>query len=87
MSATDGACGRVEGRGILFDRDAPCETKLESFVARESMFAVERERLERVALTGRTEWMFALGRLEKAVRRAEYRVSDVTRREGEDNEN
>lgn len=83
MSATDGACGRVEGRGILFDREAPCETKLQSFAVCESKLAVDREKLERVALTGRMVWTFALGRLEKMARRVVYKVSDVTRREGE----
>ena len=42
MSATDGVCGRVEGRGILFDREVPCEMKLASFAVRESKFAVDR---------------------------------------------
>jgi hypothetical protein len=52
ISATDGVCGSVEGRGILFDREAPCETKLASFVVRESKLAIERAKLVRVALTG-----------------------------------
>lgn len=55
MSATDGACGRVEGRGILFDRDTPCETKLQSFAVRELKLADDREKLDSVALTGRIE--------------------------------
>ena len=52
MSLTDGAWGKVEGRGILFDRDVPCERKLPSFAVCELAFAVEREKLESVALTG-----------------------------------
>jgi len=55
MSATDGVCGNIEGRGILFDREAPCETKLASFIVRESKLAVERAKLVRVAFTGRIE--------------------------------
>ena len=71
MSSTDGAWGRAEGRGILFDRDVPCERKLPSFAVCELTFAVEREKLESVALTGRIEWMFALRRSENVARRAE----------------
>jgi hypothetical protein len=65
-SATDGFCGRVDGRGILFDRDVPpMENILLSFLEDELMFAVDREMSERVPLTGWIEWMPALGRLEK----------------------
>lgn len=62
--ATDGACGRVEGRGILFDREAPCETKLQSFAVREPKFAVDREELKTFAYMGSTKWMLVPGRLE-----------------------
>lgn len=70
----------------MVDRDAPCEMKLQSFAIRELELAVDREKVERVELTGRIVWMFALMRLEKVARRAGYRLSDVTRREGEDGE-
>lgn len=63
--ATDGDCGRVEGRGILFDREAPCETKLQSFAVREPKPAVNGEELERFAWIGKTKWILAPGRLER----------------------
>lgn len=87
MSATDGACGSVEARGILFDREAPCETKLASFVVCKSKLAADRAKLVRVALTERIEWMFTLVRLGKVARRAGYSVSGVTRWKDEDDEN
>ena len=80
----DGACGRVEGRGILFDREAPCETKLQSFAVRESKLAADRGELKIFVLIGRTEWMLAPGRLEKVAHRAGHRVSEINRRKGGD---
>lgn len=65
-SATDGFCGRVDGRGILFDREVPpMENMLLSFLAGELISAVDREMSDRAPFTGRIECMPALGRLEK----------------------
>lgn len=55
-SATEGVCGSVEGRGILFDREVPpVEKILVSFLGGELMFIVEREMLDSTPLTGRIE--------------------------------
>jgi hypothetical protein len=43
-SATEGVCGKVEGRGILFDREVPpVEKMLASFRMGELMFMEEWE--------------------------------------------
>lgn len=79
MSSTGGACGSVEGRGILFDREVPCETKLQSFAVRKLKLVVDREKLESVVLGVRMERVSALGRSKKPTRRGECKVPEITR--------
>ena len=51
---------------MFFDLVAPFViNELQSFFSGKSLFAVEREMRERFPVTGRIEWMPALGRLEK----------------------
>jgi hypothetical protein len=54
-SVTEGVCGSVEGRGILFDLFPPVEYMLASFLMCELMFVADREMIETVPLTGRME--------------------------------
>ena len=55
-SATEGVCGSVDGRGILFDFEVPpIENILQSFLLGECVFAIDRQMLERAPLTGRME--------------------------------
>jgi hypothetical protein len=55
ISATEGVCGSVDGRGILFDRVPPVEKMLVSFLVGEPMLPVDRVMLDSAPLTGRLE--------------------------------
>jgi hypothetical protein len=65
ISATEGVCGKVDGRGILFDLDVLFVEKiLQSFFAGELTSGADRAILESCPLAGQMKCMFALGRLE-----------------------
>lgn len=84
ISAVDGVCGSVEGRGILFEREVPpVENILQSFLLGESKFEIDRDMLEREPVTGRIECIPALERLEKVAWSARCKYMPATTREGD----
>jgi hypothetical protein len=52
MSATEGVCGSVDGRGILFDREVPpTENILASCLVGEFMLVIDWAKFDKAPLT------------------------------------